>query len=614
MSAKSKTKPKKVFISYCWTNDEYKKNVLKLAEWLRSKGVDVILDQWDLKPGDDMNAFMEQSIKKADKVLVLCNKEYVKKADSRSGGSGIETSIITPDVYGKIRQRKYIPIVVDSFKVMPTYLKGRLAINLKSSNGYEDLLRSIFDRWSELKPDLGITPEWADDYTDSDNNIRISDTNTVVLNYDPSCLIRPVVGIGQNHAIAVFSNGLARAVGLNEDFQCNVNSWHNIVSVIGCWKGSIGLQSDGTCVATGKNVIEDGTLFRWKNIIALASGTYHILGLKKDGTVASFGRNPSGQCDVENWKNVIGIAAGRNHSVGLFKDKTVVAVGSNDQGQCEVQRWKDVKQIAAAGDHTLALLTDGSVVGCGNMNSIKLEVLKGVKAIATGDFHAVGLKEDGCVLNTGADISGLSDVERWHNIIAISADFSASIGVRSDGKVFITHDRHNSYYLNAGRWKLFDDDNADKLISQFDYSLSEFKLAVHDIKNQLLRVIPFINEYHDNVKILDFSLFDEEYKKLNSLVSIILHLRESCQFMPTILSMISLLLTSAIDADNTIEERDGLHFITEKSYDAFTNFLLTLNILEPEIRLVEEGISFPDLVEQQITDFSPLIKNIPTWR
>ena len=54
----------KVFISYSWDtengDDEHKKWVRDLATKLRSHGVDVILDQFDLRLGDDLPFFMKK--------------------------------------------------------------------------------------------------------------------------------------------------------------------------------------------------------------------------------------------------------------------------------------------------------------------------------------------------------------------------------------------------------------------------------------------------------------------------------------------------------------------------------------------------------------------------
>lgn len=432
--------------------------------------------------------------------------------------------------------------------------------------------------------------------------------------YDPRCLLRPVIGVGQNHVLAVMENGHTRATGLNEAQQCNTHSWRNIVSVTGCWKGSIGLRSDGMCVATGLNVIGDGTLFRWTNITSIAAGFCHVLGLKLDGTVLSFGRNPSGQCNVSGWKHITNIAAGENHSVGLSENGCVFAVGKNDHGQCETHSWKNVRQIAAAGDHTLALLADGSVTGTGNLTGIKLEALTGAKAIATGQMHAVGLMENGCVVNTGADICGLSDVERWHDMIAIAAGYSITIGVRTDGRVLVTHDKHSHFYLNTDGWKLFEDNKSEKLISQFDKALEKYKQVLSSIKRQALTVSPYISEYHNNVKLLDFSHFQEEYKNLNSLFTTPFQMNQEYPSSPTIQNLTSTLLSAFIDVKDTIKETDGRYYITDDTYQAFMNFLFAINQLEREVRLIEGGISFPELIEKQISDFSPLVEQIPTWK
>ncbi len=50
------------FISYSWDSDAHKTWVRQLAEKLRSRGVRVILDQWELSAGTDRTHFMESNI------------------------------------------------------------------------------------------------------------------------------------------------------------------------------------------------------------------------------------------------------------------------------------------------------------------------------------------------------------------------------------------------------------------------------------------------------------------------------------------------------------------------------------------------------------------------
>ena len=60
----------RAFVSYSWDSDQHKKWVRELAARLRSDGVDVILDQWHLLPGDQIPEFMERSVRESNYVLI----------------------------------------------------------------------------------------------------------------------------------------------------------------------------------------------------------------------------------------------------------------------------------------------------------------------------------------------------------------------------------------------------------------------------------------------------------------------------------------------------------------------------------------------------------------
>ena len=160
----------KVFISYSWVVGD---RVLDLSERLMANGVEVILDKWDLKPGHDKYAFMEQSVSDVSvhKVLIICDKSYAEKANKRSGGVGDETVIISPEVYQKIEQEKFIPIVFEKDEngkeYLPHFIKSRIFIDLSdnsldSEKNFEILLRDIFNKPLFSKPAIGKRPEWLD--------------------------------------------------------------------------------------------------------------------------------------------------------------------------------------------------------------------------------------------------------------------------------------------------------------------------------------------------------------------------------------------------------------------------------------------------------------------
>ena len=92
---------------------------------------------------------------------------------------------------------------------------------------------------------------------------------------------------------------------------------------------SLGLKSDGTVAEAGNNNNGQCNVSPWANILSIDTGERFSLGLKSDGTVIAAGNNDFGQCNVSEWTDVIAIAAGGWHSLGLKSNGTVVAIGSN---------------------------------------------------------------------------------------------------------------------------------------------------------------------------------------------------------------------------------------------------------------------------------------------
>lgn len=168
--SKEETKPPKVFTSYSWTSPEHSEWVRLLVDRLRDDGVEGILDVYRLKEGQDKYAFMEQMVTDPDvsKVLVICDKRYAEKADAREGGVGTESTIISQEVYEKVDQKKFIPVVTEFDEAekpyVPTLMKGRIYIDLSSeeklAENYEQLIRAIFDKPIHTEPPVGRPPSF----------------------------------------------------------------------------------------------------------------------------------------------------------------------------------------------------------------------------------------------------------------------------------------------------------------------------------------------------------------------------------------------------------------------------------------------------------------------
>ena len=132
----------KIFISYSHGIKNWIETLMnELKEKIKQKGLDIefIWDKTHLKFGQDMNYFMENSIREADKVLIFCSSDYTEKANSRERGVGIETLIITPHVYSQAEQTKFIPVILWGNEV-PDYLKSRYGIFIKTKEISEETL------------------------------------------------------------------------------------------------------------------------------------------------------------------------------------------------------------------------------------------------------------------------------------------------------------------------------------------------------------------------------------------------------------------------------------------------------------------------------------------
>lgn len=169
----------KIFISYSWSSSD---RVKELAERLINDGVDVIIDIGDLKEGQDKYAFMERCVTddSITKVLMICDKKYADKANKREGGVGDETIVISPEIYGKVKQEKFVPVIFerdeDGNEYVPAYLKSRIYIDFSNDDRFEEnydkLLRNLYSKPEWKKPALGKMPEYLNEETVSLTPIR----------------------------------------------------------------------------------------------------------------------------------------------------------------------------------------------------------------------------------------------------------------------------------------------------------------------------------------------------------------------------------------------------------------------------------------------------------
>lgn len=153
----------RVYISYTGEDPENRKWVKEFVYKLRENGVNARVDIFHLRPGNDLPQWMTNELIMADKVLLICDKFYAKKADSRNGGVGWETMIIQGDMMAHAHTNKYICILREESidQGIPLYAKTKFSLQWAKTEileeDFRELLFYLFD--IDMEPELGEIPK-----------------------------------------------------------------------------------------------------------------------------------------------------------------------------------------------------------------------------------------------------------------------------------------------------------------------------------------------------------------------------------------------------------------------------------------------------------------------
>lgn len=167
-----------VFISYSHDSAEHKNWVKELSNQLSNRGISVIYDESDLKPGYEIDKFMRESIDSADFVLVIGTPHYRNKAEvEMQGYTSVEYQYIrqaTKELRDAGRQeeaeKKFIAILRagDEKDSIPQHIRGKFWVDLRDTNPqYDEYLEKLCKQLL------------SDDKVDSD-------THEVLIPYDES--------------------------------------------------------------------------------------------------------------------------------------------------------------------------------------------------------------------------------------------------------------------------------------------------------------------------------------------------------------------------------------------------------------------------------------------
>ena len=262
------------------------------------------------------------------------------------------------------------------------------------------------------------------------------------------------ISAGDDHTVALKTDGTCVAVGANADGQCDVSKWRDVVAVSAGDDHTVALKADGTCVAVGASAFGQCDVSGWRDVVAVSAGDDHTVALMTDGTCVAVGASAFGQCDVSKWRDVVAISTGSFHTVALKADGTCVAVGNNEGGRCDVSKWRDVVAISAGMSHTVALKADGTCVAVGDNGFGQCDVSgwRDVVAVSAGDLHTVALKADGTCVAVGSNAYGQCDVSKWRDVVAISAGSVHTVALKADGTCVAVGSNHDGR-CRVSKWR-----------------------------------------------------------------------------------------------------------------------------------------------------------------
>lgn len=141
-----------VFISYSQDSAEHGERVLALTQLLRADGVDAISDHFVTAPEQGWARWMVDELAAADFVLLVVSEGYRKKAEDqvpRGVGRGVkwESHLSLQEIYeADARNTKFIPILLEGVTDVQIPAVLRAWTYYRVPDGYESLLRRLFDK------------------------------------------------------------------------------------------------------------------------------------------------------------------------------------------------------------------------------------------------------------------------------------------------------------------------------------------------------------------------------------------------------------------------------------------------------------------------------------
>lgn len=174
-------KPPKVFISYAHAGKKLADDVLNFSNYLRSRGIDAEIDQYEEAPPQGWPLWMASQVDQADFVLVLATEKYYERSKDFSEnpnnglGSKWETLHILQKVYeNAFNNTKYIPICLskENKEFILDSLKPYTYYDVSNADSKERLVNRLLGNNTNIRPKLGENIQENEEFSPLEPRIR----------------------------------------------------------------------------------------------------------------------------------------------------------------------------------------------------------------------------------------------------------------------------------------------------------------------------------------------------------------------------------------------------------------------------------------------------------
>lgn len=136
-------RPLKVFVSYKWESGAHVAWVRTLAADIRSRGIEAILDQWEVRLGDSFTDYMQQRIAEADVMLFVITPGAVAAAEAPHGKGGAVKFEVQMMNARRLAEGTRIIGAYRAGERPPHYLRDHRYIDFRDDRAYEESLQTL---------------------------------------------------------------------------------------------------------------------------------------------------------------------------------------------------------------------------------------------------------------------------------------------------------------------------------------------------------------------------------------------------------------------------------------------------------------------------------------